>query len=117
MSRIAFSLLIGLLLAGCSSPHPHTGDRIPTKTQRAMGQLHVGMTEDAALKIMKPVALDSGRVTWGGTGSGRLYFLISATQKFYIEIGQGPEFKITRIGDVEPKRRWIRDSRGNLSVE
>jgi hypothetical protein len=82
-----------------------------------MSQLHVGMTEDAALAVMKPVALDSGRVTWGGTGSGLLYFQVSPLQQFCLEIGAGPELKITRVGDLEPKRKWIQDSRGGMSVE
>jgi hypothetical protein len=115
MLRIAFSLLIALLLTGCSSPR--SGSSIPVETQTAMSQLCVGMTEDSALAIMKPVALDSGRVTWGGTGRGVLYFQVSATQQFYLEVGPGPDFKITRVGELEPKRRWIRDSNGGISVE
>jgi hypothetical protein len=82
-----------------------------------MRQLHVGMTEDTALAVMKPVALDSGRVTWGGTGRGLLYFQVSPSQQFSLEVGAGPEFKITRVGDLEPKRKWTRDSRGGMSVE
>jgi len=117
VSRIVVSLLTTLLLAGCTSPHAHTGNRIPTETQTAMSQLYVGMSEDAVLAIMKPVALDSGRVTFGGTGRGLLYFQVSATQQFCVEVGPGPEFKITRIGDIESKRRWTRDSRGGLSFE
>jgi len=81
-----------------------------------MSQLHVGMTEDAELAVIKPVALDSGRVTWGGAGSGLLYFHVSPSQQFCLEVGAGPEFKITRVGDLGPKRRWIRDSRGNMSI-
>lgn len=82
-----------------------------------MSQLHVGMTEDAALAIMKPVALDSGRVTFGGSGSGLLCFQVSPSQQFRLVVGAGPEFKIKRVGDLEPMRRWIRDSRGNMWVE
>jgi len=115
MSRIAYSLWIASLLAGCSEAG--TKASIPPETQAAMSRLRLGMTEDAALAVMRPVALDTGRITFGGTGSGLLYFQISPTRQFHVEMGPGPDFKITRIGHVEAKRKWIRDSRGNLSFE
>src|SRR6266545_6181906 len=99
MPHLVLSLLAVLLFSGCSSPRQVAS--IPAETQAAMSQLHVGMTEDAALAVMKPVALDSGRVTWGGTGSGLLYFQVSPSQQFCLEVGAGPDFKITRVGDLE----------------
>jgi uncharacterized protein YcfL len=59
MSRLVFSLLIALLVPGCSSPQRVAS--VPAEARAAMSQLHAGMTEDAALAVMKPVALDSGR--------------------------------------------------------
>src|SRR5438045_7910435 len=115
MSRLVFSLFIALLIPSCSSPR--LAASISAEERAAMSQLHVGMTEDAARALMKPVALDSGRVTWGGSGSGLLYFQVSPSQQFCLEVGAGPEFNIIRVGNLEPKRRWIRDSRGNMSVE
>ena len=117
MLRTLCSLLIALFVGGCSSPRLHTHNPIPTETQTAVSQLYVVMTEGTALTVMKPVALDSGRVTWGGSGSGLLYFQVSPTQQFYLQIGAGPEFMVTRIGDLETKRRWIRDARGGMSVQ
>jgi hypothetical protein len=101
-----FSLLIALLVIGCSSARPDASIRAEAKA--AMSQLHVGMTEDAALAILKPVALDWGR--------GLLYFRVSRSQQFCLEISAGPEFKITRVGVLEPKRKWMRDSNGGMSV-
>ena len=92
MPRIGFSLLVAMLLVSCSSPRPVTG--IPTETQIAMRQLHVGMTEDAALAIMKPVALDSGRRHLGGTGSGFLYFQVSDAQQFCLEIAAAQSLEL-----------------------
>jgi hypothetical protein len=82
-----------------------------------MSRLRVGMTEDAALAVMKPAVVAWGRVTWGGTGRSLLYFQVSTTQEFWLEVGPSPAFKITRIGDLEAKRKWTRDSRGGMSVQ
>ena len=116
MSRIAFAILFTALLAGCSSS-PHTGSDISPATQAAMSSLYVGMTEDEAVVVMKPVTKDSARITYGGTGRGLLYFQVSATKQFWLEVGAGPDFRIERLGKVEAKRKWIRDSRGNVSFE
>jgi hypothetical protein len=58
---------------------------------------------------MQPVALDSCRVTWGGTGAGRLYFQVSPARQVRLEIGPGPDFTVTRIGTPEPKTAWTCD--------
>jgi hypothetical protein len=82
-----------------------------------MDTLYVGMTEDEVVAIMKPVTMDSARITSGGTGRGLLYFQVSPTKQFWLEVGAGPDFRIERLGKVEAKRKWIRDSRGNVSLE
>lgn len=116
MLRFMVALLAALALAGCSSSRASRSDQPPVKIQSEMNQLYVGMSEGEALAIMKPVALDYGRITYGGTGSGELWFQVSPSEQFCLDIGQFPEFKVTRIGKLQPKTRWIRDSRGGLSV-
>jgi len=74
------------------------------------------MPESEAAIVMNPVALDTAWIPYGGTGRGLLYFQLSATKQFWVEVGAGggPDSKIERIGKVEPKRKWIRDSRNNV---
>ncbi len=75
------------------------------------------MTEDEVLAVMKLVTTDSARITYGDAGSGTLYFQVSPTKQFWLEIGAGPAFKITRIGKVEAKRAWLRDANDNISFQ
>jgi len=65
--------LILCIFSGCSTLHPHTGSDIPPSTQEAMKALYIGMTETEALLVMKPVAMDVARITYGDTGRGQLY--------------------------------------------
>ena len=109
--------LILCIFSGCSTLHPHTGSDIPPSTQEAMKALYIGMTETEALLVMKPVAMDVARITYGDTGRGQLYFQISPTKQFWVQLGPGPESIIEQLGKAEPKRKWTRDSRHNVSFE
>lgn len=110
----------------------HSG--IPPATEQAMRQLHIGMTESQALEILKPVSMDWGRVTYGGTGAGELCFQVSSAQQIRLGVGPktkkstsgtsdesilskispGPEFFVNHIGPVEPKREWVSDKDHNI---
>jgi hypothetical protein len=123
--RISLSILLALSFGGCSSVRPHA---VSSATEAAMKQLYIGMTESQALEVMKPVSLDWGRSTSGGTGAGQLLFQISATQQVRIEvepkvetqialfpqISLGPEFVVRHIGQLEPKSKWVLDSNHNF---
>ena len=110
-----------LLLLLCSALSLFAGpvwtDDFSTRTRIAIDSLRIGAREDDIVARLKPVSLDSGRITWGGTGSGRYYFRISGTQQLYVDF-DGPKGSIaTRISPPEPLGVWKRDPRGNLSVE
>ena len=93
-----------------------------------MKQLYVGMTEGEALAVMKPVSLNWGRAAYGGTGAGKLFFQVSATQQVSLEvepkletetallpsIRSGPEFVVRHIGQLEHKSNWVVDSGHNF---
>ena len=108
-------LITTILLAACTSQQSPTAGSIPVATRAAIAELRVGMSEGEALSIMTSVSLDSGRITWGGTGNGLLYFQISPTQQICIEIANA--FRVTRIGDPEPLLKWSRDFTGGLVFE
>ena len=84
---------------------------------------------------MKPVSLNWGRVTYGGSGAGELYFQVSTTQQirlgvgpnmedkrfgtavesaFFPSIRSGPEFVVGFIGRLEPKTAWVVDADHNF---
>jgi hypothetical protein len=116
MPRALSFLLIALSVAGCSRGHVGGGDKVTPLVQAAINKLRVGMTEESALAVMKPVALDYVRITYGGTGSGELWFLVSQRQQFCVALGPYPDFKVQQIGHLQSKTKWIRDSRGALSL-
>ena len=128
-------MLLASLLSGCSAPHRHEVSRIDPSVETAVKRLHIGMTEGEALAIMKPVSLNWGRVTYGGTGAGELYFQVSTTQQIRLGVGpnmenksfgtaaetalfpsvrSGPEFVVGSIGHLERKTAWVVDANHNF---
>jgi len=106
MTRIAVVLLVGSLLVGCASLQPP----IPAAARAAMAQVHLGMSESEVVALMRPVATDWGRKTFGASGSGRLYFQLSPTQQVWYSFGGYLEgFKLFDIGKPEPKTEWTRE--------
>lgn len=136
--RISFTMLLASLLAGCSSAPPRAAAGVPQTTETAMKQLYVGMGEHQALEVMKPVSLDWGRLPYGGSGAGQLFFQVSNTQQ--IKLGVEPvegttyfrDFRVVdgmvfgqsyspglglvvrSIGNLEPKTAWKLDSDHNF---
>jgi hypothetical protein len=110
------TILASLLLA-ITSTAAHAIDDLSPKMRAAIQTLQLGMTEEKAIAILRPLSLDHGRWTWGGTGSGQLYFRVSPTQQLRLEIGNGPEFLVTAIGALEPFGVWKRTPSGQLIVE
>jgi hypothetical protein len=134
--RVAFSILIVLLFGGCSSMPGNAARDIPAAAEIAMKHLYVGMTEDQALEIMKPVSRNWGRLTYGGTGAGELIFDLSATWQVRLDVEpaksapessaveelnpslkklhSAPQFVVTSIRHPEPKTKWILDTNHNF---
>jgi len=116
MIRIATFMLLVWLLSGCSSPQSHS--EISQETQKAVNSLRVGMNEAEALDIMRPVSLDWGRVYYGGTGAGRLYFQISDSRQLWLDSGGAlSNWKVTGIGALEPKTKWTHFRGDSITVQ
>jgi hypothetical protein len=115
MTRLAPILFAFVLLTSCSTPQSRSD--IPAATQQAMSKLRVGMKETEAVVLMRPVSIDYGRIYYGGSGRGRLYFQCSSTQQVWLEASGGPGSAITEIGSPEPKTKWIRYTGDSIAVE
>src|SRR5690349_16312712 len=102
----AILVLLFLAMSAYAGDPP---DDIAPKTRAAMNALHLGVPEADVLALLRPVSLDSGRVTWGGTGCGVLYFRVSETQQLSVEIDGAKGFIVSRIGRPEPFGIWTRD--------
>src|SRR6266478_1519499 len=90
-------ILAGAFLSACSTPQSRSGT--PPETQRIMSKLRVGMKETEAVSLMRPVSLDWGRIYYGGSGAGRLYFQISTTQQIWLESGGSrSDWAVTAVG-------------------
>jgi hypothetical protein len=90
---------------------------LPSSTQTAISSLHVGMNGSDAVLVMRPVSLDWGRIYYGGTGAGRLYFQISSTQQLWLDSGGSlSHWKVTSIGVGEPKTQWTHHSGDSIDV-
>ncbi len=122
------SLLVVLVLLGCSTVGLHVTTDIPSRTDAALKRLYVGMTEGEAVNVMRPVSLSWDRLTYGGTGAGELCFQVSTTQQIRLivepkardtgigtaifpEINSGPEFVVRFIGSLETKRQAVNTSK------
>jgi hypothetical protein len=62
------------------------------------------------------VSLESGRITYGGTGAGRVYFRVSETQQLWVEIDATKGFLVSRFGPPEPLGVWTHDYYAGLIV-
>lgn len=109
---ILFLLSTLSLFAG----EPPAGN-VPAKTRAAIQTLRVGSREADAVALLRPLSLDMGRVTYGGTGSGRLYFRVSETEQIWVEIDGTKGFVVSEVGPLEPLGVWTRDNRGGMSVK
>ena len=79
---------------------------------RAIETIHVGMTEEAVLELMRPHALDQGTFYLGGSGARVLYFQIASDKQVSFSIGGGYDLKnfsyVVDVGPIELKVPWIR---------
>src|SRR5262249_2929120 len=117
MRQAALLVLAGLTAAGCSrSSPPPAPDGATDKPAAAVAQLKVGMSEAEVRALMKPFAMDSGVVYWGGTGARRVYFAVNRTSQVWVEVGPGPEGRVVEVGPVEPKGRWERHEGDSITV-
>jgi len=116
MTRIGTFILLVSLLSSCSSPQSRSN--VSPETQSAVSRLRVGMNEADVILLMRPVSLDWGRIYYGGTGAGRLYFQISSTQQVWLDSeGSLSDWRVTAIGVPEPKAKWIHYSGDSISVQ
>jgi hypothetical protein len=128
-------VLLAALLGGCTFSRSNAKFRLPAKTQAAINQLFIGMTGDEAIAVMKPVSVNWARSSYGGTGSGDLYFQISQTRQLRLgvapkvedkellksfgadllpRINFGPEFIVISIGHLEAMRAREVDASHNF---
>ena len=114
MNRTILLLLLSTLPLFAEEAPP---SEIPARTSAAIQKLRVGVREDDVVALLRPLSLDFGRVSWGGTGSGRLYFRVSTTQQLWVEIDGTKGFVASAIGTPEPLGVWTRLRAGGVSVQ
>lgn len=107
MNKIAI-LLVVATLAGCVSA---------SQVDKAISELKSGMTEAEARAVLMPHTIDTGTLYWGGSGARRIYFQISDANQIWIEMGGGPDGRITMVGSKELKQKWIGHDGDSITVE
>jgi hypothetical protein len=117
-ARHAGGAVLLLLLSpfSMSAREPWPGD-IPFTAHVTIQALRVGTSEADIVASLRPVSLDFGKITEGGTGSGRLYFQVSATHQLWVEIDGPKGFVASQIGTPEAIGNWTRDRFGHLTVQ
>lgn len=87
--------------------------------EAAVRRIRVGMLEEEVRAAMKPVAVDSGTIYWGGSGARRIYFELPNNQQVWFDFEGGPpqHSKVHSAGFIEPKQRWIRHTGNSISIE
>jgi hypothetical protein len=76
------------------------------------------MKESVAITVMRPFSLDGGRVDFGGTGAGRLYFQVSDSEQFWMDSGGSlSNWTVTGIGELEPLATWTHHGQNRITVE
>ncbi len=83
-------------------------------------KIKVGMTEAEVVKLLKPLANDSGTFYWGGSGRHTLYFAFYSyytKRQIAIDFGEGPSGKVERFSGLHPKTKWTRYDGDSITVD
>ncbi|MGC3971104.1 MAG: hypothetical protein QM775_28340 [Pirellulales bacterium] len=101
------ALLVGVILAPTIYPLVQDDPAKDIQAHEVYRKLHVGMTVQEVENTIRPVLLDSGRQSEGGSGrSTRVYHLREDCQ-FYLRCDGYPKFdNVIEIGKLEPKKPW-----------
>ncbi len=113
----AVAILLIMLVGVLSFAHATESASADQKTKAVIAQLRVGMTEQEVKFAMIPVSVDWGRVYYGGSGSGRLYFQVGKEEQIWVEIGSGLKFLAMQVSPVEKKKPWKREGGDAINVE
>jgi hypothetical protein len=117
MRHAALLVIVGLIVAGCSTSSPPAApDAAAGKPAATVAQLKVGMSDAEVRALMKPIAIDSGVVYWGGSGARRVYFEVDRASQVWVEVGPGPQGKVVEVGPLAPKGRWVRHGGDSITV-
>lgn len=81
-------------------------DDVSVEARTAIESLKVGMEEGQVVALLRPVSIEFGRVTYGGSGAGCGYFRISETRQVSVAFGGFPSFLALSIGQPEPLESW-----------
>lgn len=112
---IFLAVMIGLLITACSRSSAKTNSSAnELSIDVAMSKIHLGMNEKDLLSVIKPIALKTGVVYWGGSGAHRLYFQVEKHSQFWVEIGSMDKSIVTSIGPLEPMGVWKYNVDGSL---
>jgi hypothetical protein len=101
-------LIAATLFSGCGGITP--------RAKSAIKELRIGMRDEEAIVLMRTAGADWGRIYWGGTGSSRIYFGVGKEQQVWVEVSGAPDFAVTQIGQLEPKREWTRHGGDSITV-
>ena len=101
-----------LLFLFCAMPlfaDEKPADDVSVEARTAIEALKVGMEEWQVVALLRPVSIEFGRVTYGGSGAGCGYFRISETRQVWVAFGGFPSFLAESIGQPEPLGTWKPD--------
>jgi hypothetical protein len=85
---------------------------------KALSKIAIGTADHDLIAAITPLALDSGTVYWGGTGSRRVYFQIEPDKQIWFELsGPAGGNRVTAIGPIEPKTKWTRGKGESITVD
>jgi hypothetical protein len=86
--------------------------------EAAVRSLHSGMSEQEVRAALQGITLDSGTVYLGGTGARILYFALLQSRQVWVHCA-GPRggWKVTDVGRIKPKGRWVRYNGDSITVE
>lgn len=124
--------LASLVTASCDTaqipPAPKTAIAKTTTTvqgpfvapDEVVKKIQIGMSEGEVVKLLKPLADESGTFYWGGSGRHTLYFAFSSfyeKRQLAVDFGEGPHGVVERVSRLHPKTKWTRHDGDSITVD
>jgi hypothetical protein len=86
---------------------------VPVETRATLQKIRIGQRGAEVLALLQSHSFDHARLTYGGTGNGRLYIRLSQTSQLCLEV-EGPTGIVRTIGQPEQFTGWKRRPDGSI---
>src|SRR5262245_30562904 len=112
MCPIFVLLSVALTLGFVSEVHGQVDKSEPKPTidstvQEAFRKLRVGMTVREIEDAIRPVLIESGKASLGGSGRSERVYHLRGDLQFAVGCDGYPHFdKVISVGELKPKKRW-----------